>query len=65
MSSSQKIDEFEQALASFKQQIESGVVLQTAIVSTRTPQKIDDLHVYKLCIVYVLHSILCQYYASG
>ncbi|KAL5501079.1 hypothetical protein ACEPAH_9466 [Sanghuangporus vaninii] len=43
VSSGQKIGEFERALAGFKQQIESGVVLHTAIVSTRLPQEIDDL----------------------
>ncbi|KAL5522012.1 hypothetical protein ACEPAF_1868 [Sanghuangporus sanghuang] len=43
VSSGQKIGEFERALAGFKQQIESGVVLHTAIVSTRVPQEIDDL----------------------
>ncbi|KAL5512428.1 hypothetical protein ACEPAG_3420 [Sanghuangporus baumii] len=39
----QKIDEFERALANFKQQIESGVILQTAVVSMRTPGAIDEL----------------------
>ncbi|KAL5480457.1 hypothetical protein ACEPAI_1727 [Sanghuangporus weigelae] len=43
VSSGQKIGEFECALAGFKQQIESGVILHTAIVSTRVPQEIDDL----------------------
>ncbi|KAL5480301.1 hypothetical protein ACEPAI_1571 [Sanghuangporus weigelae] len=43
ISSSQKIDEFERSLASFKQEIESGVALHTAFVSMRVPQGIDEL----------------------
>ena len=43
ISSSQKIDEFEQSLANFKQQIESGVVLHTAtIVSGKMTQRINE-----------------------
>ncbi|KAL5504762.1 hypothetical protein ACEPAH_7425 [Sanghuangporus vaninii] len=41
--SSQKIDEFERALVSFKQQIDSGLVLHTAFVSMRTSQRLDDM----------------------
>ncbi|KAL5522204.1 hypothetical protein ACEPAF_2061 [Sanghuangporus sanghuang] len=43
ISSNEKIDEFERSLADLKQQIESGVILQTAIVSMRTPGAIDEL----------------------
>ena len=43
ITSSQKIDEFEQSLANFKQLIESGVVLHTAtIVSGKISQRIDE-----------------------
>ncbi|KAL5522077.1 hypothetical protein ACEPAF_1934 [Sanghuangporus sanghuang] len=41
--SGEKIDEFERSLASFKQQIESGVILHTAVVSMRMPEGINDL----------------------
>ncbi|KAL5504574.1 hypothetical protein ACEPAH_7235 [Sanghuangporus vaninii] len=47
LSSSQKIDEFEQVLASFKQQIDSGVALHTAFVSMRASQGIDDILLYQ------------------
>ncbi|KAL5500935.1 hypothetical protein ACEPAH_9322 [Sanghuangporus vaninii] len=43
ISSDGKIDEFERSLADFKQHIESGVILQTAIVSMRTPGAIEEL----------------------
>ncbi|KAL5521307.1 hypothetical protein ACEPAG_9230 [Sanghuangporus baumii] len=43
LDSSKKIDDFEGALASFKQQIESGVTLHTAFVSMRVSEGIDDL----------------------
>ncbi|KAL5480348.1 hypothetical protein ACEPAI_1618 [Sanghuangporus weigelae] len=43
ITSTQKIDEFERALANFKRQIDSGVVVYTSVVSMRTPRKIDDL----------------------
>ena len=42
-SSSQKVDKFEQSLASFKQQIESGVILHTAFVSMQVPREINEL----------------------
>lgn len=48
LGSTQKIDNFEHALASFKQQIESGVVLHTAFVSMRTSERLDDLCAYRL-----------------
>ncbi|KAL5483282.1 hypothetical protein ACEPAI_8512 [Sanghuangporus weigelae] len=47
LSSSQKIDEFEQVLASFKQQIDSGVALHTAFVSMRTSQGTNDILLYQ------------------
>ena len=43
VSSSEKIIEFERTIEAFKQQIESGVTIHIAIVSMRTPRKIDDL----------------------
>ncbi|KAL5522215.1 hypothetical protein ACEPAF_2072 [Sanghuangporus sanghuang] len=46
ITSGQKIDEFEQALASFKRQIESSVIVQAAVVSMRTPRGIDELCSY-------------------
>ncbi|KAL5521305.1 hypothetical protein ACEPAG_9228 [Sanghuangporus baumii] len=42
-SSGQKVDEFERALESFKQKIDSGLVLHTAIVSMRTSQGMNDI----------------------
>ena len=43
LSSSQKIDAFERALDSFKQQIDSGLTLHNAFISMRTSQKLDDI----------------------
>ncbi|OCB91509.1 WD40 repeat-like protein [Sanghuangporus baumii] len=43
VSSDERVDEFERSLAGFKQQIESGVILHTAIVSMRVPEGINDV----------------------
>ena len=48
ISSSEKVDEFERALASYRQAIESGLVIHTAFVSMRASQEIDDLREYLL-----------------
>ncbi|KAL5522491.1 hypothetical protein ACEPAG_8507 [Sanghuangporus baumii] len=45
--SAQKIDEFERSLCSFRQQIDSGVVLHTAIISIRKAEEIGDLFLYQ------------------
>ena len=41
--SSDKIDEFEQSLTTFKEAIESGINLQIALVSVRMSHRIDEI----------------------
>ena len=44
--SSQKVDEFERSLASLKEQIDSGIIRETALVSVRAAGRIDTLCSY-------------------
>ena len=38
-----RIDEFEDALREFKDKIDSGTILHTAVISSRTLEKVDKI----------------------
>ena len=42
-SASQKIDKFELALEGFREEIESGTILQTGVVSSRVLQGVQEI----------------------
>ena len=57
VSASQRIDEFEEALEGFRNEIESGTVLHTALVSSQILQGVDEIGLFFSSVtLYLSHS---------